>query len=365
MSSILSNISDTLFHPGGSSDKGVAGIDFSSSSVKIVQIRNKENTPVLQTYGELSYGPYADKSVGETTDTDTDLLSDALQDVIKEAKVTTDAVGAAIPLSKSLVKIIDLPPITDDSKLEEVVPMEARKYIPADPDEVLLDWTLVGDGSDEEQSPRALMVAIHKDALSEYRNALSAAELDVSFFEIEAFSTIRATLDRGIDPIALVDVGASATKVYLVEHGVVHGSHNISQGGEDITRNLANSLSIDFTAAEKLKRQYGLKGEGDDAQAVRASADDVLEHVFARVDEVVSDYQEENATVVEKVVLTGGGAVLGGITNAAQQRIDLDVELADPFAKLQTPDFLEETLRDIGPEFAVAIGVALRRLQEQ
>jgi len=159
-------------------------------------------------------------------------------------------------------------------------------------------------------------------------------------------------------------MGTSATKVYIVEHGVVRGSHRIEQGGEDITRTLASNLDIAFSEAEKIKRKVGLTGDGDDAEAVKNSALNVLDHVFSRAQEIISAYQEENATVVQETVLTGGGAVLSGVEGVANDLIGIEVRRADPFSKLETPEFLSQTLKDIGPEFAVAIGAALRQLRE-
>jgi len=40
------------------------------------------------------------------------------------------------------------------------------------------------------------------------------------------------------------------------------------------------------------------------------------------------------------------------------------VVMADPFSKVEFPAFLENVLKEAGPSFAVAIGLALRRLQD-
>jgi hypothetical protein len=40
------------------------------------------------------------------------------------------------------------------------------------------------------------------------------------------------------------------------------------------------------------------------------------------------------------------------------------VTLADPFSKTQAPAFMRPVLAEIGPEFAVAVGIALRKLEE-
>ena len=43
----------------------------------------------------------------------------------------------------------------------------------------------------------------------------------------------------------------------------------------------------------------------------------------------------------------------------------MPVLMGDPFSKVETPAFLEGVLKDVGPGFAVSIGVALRALEEQ
>ena len=62
-------------------------------------------------------------------------------------------------------------------------------------------------------------------------------------------------------------------------------------------------------------------------------------------------------------MLTGGGATLKGLLPLAQKKFEREVLLADPFKKTRSPAFLEEVLKEAGPEFAVAVGLALRKLQ--
>jgi hypothetical protein len=61
---------------------------------------------------------------------------------------------------------------------------------------------------------------------------------------------------------------------------------------------------------------------------------------------------------------SGGGSILVGIDTIAEKMLKIKTRRADPFSKLETPHFLDKTLKQIGPEFAVSIGVALRRLQK-
>jgi Tfp pilus assembly PilM family ATPase len=77
---------------------------------------------------------------------------------------------------------------------------------------------------------------------------------------------------------------------------------------------------------------------------------------------VILEYQKEHKRNIELVVMTGGGSVLSGILPYISKALESEVELAHPFEKTKTPAFLDNTLRDAGPEFSVAIGLALRGL---
>lgn len=368
----LKDVFSTLFS-GGKKSRSVVGIDIGSSSIKVIQLRAKRGVAVLETYGEIALGPYGGVEVGRATNLPTDKLIAALTDVLREANVTTVDCGISIPFSSSLVTLIKMPAVPG-GRLAQMIPLEARKYIPVPISEVSLDWFVVPgeSGAAEEEAavgPRTidvLLVAIHNETIAKYREVLKAVGLRATFLEIEVFSSVRAALDHGIAPVAVIDLGAATTKVYLVEHGIVRESHILNRGSQDITLSLSKSLSISVLEAEKRKREMGLMNVvGGDVQGGMAEVSLLtLQYIFSEVHRILLSYQERRNKVVAKVVLTGGGALLKGITEFSQKKIELPVELANPFSKTETPAFLGEVLREAGPEFTVSLGVALRKLEE-
>jgi len=46
------------------------------------------------------------------------------------------------------------------------------------------------------------------------------------------------------------------------------------------------------------------------------------------------------------------------------ENLEINTQIANPFSKVKTPAFLDEVLKEIGPEFAVAVGLALRGLED-
>jgi type IV pilus assembly protein PilM len=359
--------------------QSVIGIDIGSSSIKVVQIKKKRGKAVLETYGELALGPYAGIEVGRATSLPIEKTIEALKDILREAKTTTLSAGVALPLSSSLISFISVP-VVPDKQMQDVITLEARKYIPVPMNEVMIDFSIIPKEDNyppEDEDPKnqqvekqiqkqnrdVLVVAIHNEYVNNYQTIMSGCAIQPSFYEIELFSSIRAVVDQGISAVMIIDMGASITKLYIVERGILRSSHIINRGGQDITMAISKSLSIDNSEAENLKRVNGLKG-GPEFKELTEIITVNLDYVFYEANATMLNYQKKYMKNISKVILTGGGVLLKGLTDLARISFQTEVVYADPFGRLETPAFLSEQFTQSGPEFSVAIGCALRRLSE-
>lgn len=355
----LSSLSGFFSKPSQS----VLGIDIGTSSIKVVQLRREKGRVVLETYGAIALGPYAGVEIGRATSLPAEKIGEALKDVIREANVTTKDAALSIPYSSSLISLVKLP-ASVETQLATVMPIEARKYIPVPINEVLLDWFVVTGGKQAGQDGKieVLLVAIHNDTIAKFRAMAADAELQVAFFEIEVFSAVRAALEHGLAPVAVVDMGAATTKFYVVERGLIRESHIINHGAQDLTLAASRALGITVAQAEERKRKYGLSAvpENDMKQSLELS----LTPLVSEVARTASTWEQSHNQSLSALVLTGGGATLKGLKEFMQQKIQNEIRTADAFGKTQAPAFLEAILKDAGPEFSVAVGLGLRRLQE-
>jgi len=362
-----------LFSSFFKKEMSVLGIDIGSSSIKVVQIKKKRGRAVLETYGELALGPYGGVELGRAVALPPENTIEAIKDLLTAAKTSTVACGSALPLTSSLITFISIPPVSA-KQIGDVVQIEARKYIPVPLDEVFLDYSIIPqeenfDDSgkiEKAQAPKnhdVLVVAIHNSYLNEYQSIMAGSALDPRFYEIEIFSAIRAVADHGISTIMIIDMGARATKLYIVERGILRASHIINKGSQDITLALSKALSISPEEAEAMKRSKGLKG-GPEFKELTEIITLNLDYVFYEANSTLLNYQKKYQKNVGRVFLTGGGVLLKGFVDLAKVSFQTDVVYADPFTKLETPAFLAGELSNAGPEFAVAIGAALRCLSE-
>lgn len=353
----------------------VVGIDIGSSSIKVVQLAKRGGQAILETYGEIALGPYGGVEVGRATNLPPEKIAEAVNDVLREAKVTTRNCGISIPFGSSLITPIEMPAVSD-AQLAQMIPLEARKYIPVQISEVSLDWWVIPKISDkaisfateEEKLAKGdkldiLLVAIHNDTIVRYQTIVNTASLQASFFEIEIFSAVRALSDQEINTQMVIDLGAATTKIYIVERGIVRSSHIVNRGGQDISIALSKALGVSVQQAEIMKRdmrQIPADKKADVDSIISLTSD----FIFSEAHRVMLAYQRHANKDVPKAVVVGGGAMLAGVIEFAGTQLQTEVALGDPFSKAEAPAFLEEMLKTTGPEFSVAMGLALRKLSE-
>ena len=360
---------------GGGGEDFAIGVDIGSSAIKIVEIKKKGGKAVLETYGAIALGPYADQEAGSVTNLPVEKVVLALKEVLKQSDASGKTLAISIPVQSSLIFNIELPASIEKEKISSIIPLEARKYIPVPITEVSIDYFIVPKKepsfeemnavkapTKEEEKMDVLVVTTQNDAVARYRSIVSQCGLNASFFEIEIFSSIRSNFEHELSPVLLIDFGASRTKLSVVEFGMVTSYHTIDRGGSDISSSISKSLAVSFGEAEKMKKEFGLFGN----PAEKSLADIIkvhLDYIFSETNNVLLGYEKKNNRTISKVIFTGGGADMKGLQEVAVNNFQAEVEIGRPFSKVGAPAFLEKVLLTMGPEFAVALGLALRKLQ--
>lgn len=337
------------------------GIDIGSSTVKVVEIEETPNTIMLRTYGELQLGPYDSKSLGEMVTLSNERSVEAVTDVMRESGVTGRQGALAMPLSSSFLTVI---PVTTNPNedLTSRIPVEARKYVPLPLTDVTLDWSeLPRDVDDKTSVKEVLIAAIENKALSEHRNLLASIGMTGETAEIEAFSLIRSLWRAKDTTLAILDLGARSSKLYIVRGGMLERLHRVSVGGREITRLISEKLQISFEDAENLKRSYDRTTP--DGAAIFQIMSTVIDGPLSEFGRLIGQYEARLGGHVGRIVVSGGVAASPYGLDYIKDRFGRPIEKADPFAKVAYPAFLEDTLKDIGPSFGVALGAALRRFQ--
>jgi len=377
MDSILSGIKNffsSIF--GGAGDNRIVGIDIGTSSIKVVELKKENGRIILDTYGALALGQFNEKDphIGQVTNLSVDVLTKALLDVLKETNITSTNIVLGIPSVSCIIFILQLPTEIEEKNLPLVIPTEAKKFIPVPITDVSLDWYVLPRREDSGTESRVLaesggaatmsilVVATLNETLTKYTEIAQKASLPLDSLEIEVFSHIRSVMTRELYPVMIVDIGASKTKLTIVEHGIVETFRLVNRGSQDITLAIARSLELSFEQAENLKKEHGLVAPAEHprlAEPVRQQLSDIFQETNATILSFEKRYNKN----IGKIIFTGGGAMTHGLLEYAKQVFSTELAIADPFSKVESPVFLNGVLKTTGPEFSAAIGLALKKIE--
>ncbi len=344
------------------SSSRVVGIDIGSSSIKAVELENRDDVLTLTTYGELQLGPYdAEKPIGQTVALDPAAERQALVDVLRESAVKAKSAVFAMPLSASFVTIMNLqaPPEED---IAPRVRVEARKYIPVPIAEVTLDWAEIDIAEDDAAVARnVLLAAIQNEALKRFNDLMKAVNFTGAPTEIECFSTIRSLYDSNEACVAIIDVGATLIKLYIVKEGLLQRMYRVKAGAATCSDKIAAELDLAFDEAELLKRS--ISTSDPQFATLQKIHHNNYDRALREFKQVLNEYQSTMGETISALYLTGGGSLFPGLDTYIRNNLELTVVNASPFDKVAYPAFMEDTLKEIGPSFATALGAALRSFE--
>src|SRR5256712_5252616 len=210
-------------------------------------------------------------------------------------------------------------------------------------------------------------------------NAVNRAGLIVADMVLEQLAAAEASLteDDKEFGVALVDIGAETTGLIIYQRGTVQHTAVFSLGGSHFTNDIAFGLRTPIPEAEKIKRTVGCAcstslseterselvevpsvGGRAPRQLSRQILCDILqpraEEVLMHVADEIKDASWERQ-LSSGVVLTGGGGLLHGMTEIAEQVFDAPVRVGCP-----ERDRFGGLVEDIqSPAWAAAAGLAL------
>lgn len=340
--------------------KTFLGVDIGTSSIKAVELYRWGDRRSLKNYGELTIENIYKKPFRtfeknalllERTD-----IAKALRAVLQEAHIEGKQAIFSIPDFSSFFTNFELPPMTK-KELSDAVVFEARRHIPVPLSEVVFDWQLIEGKYDQKTPLSILMVAVPNEVVRQYQDIAKEAGLQLVALEAEVFGLIRSCVWEDERPIVLLDMGAQSTAVNVVFKGILRMSHSFDIAGNALTERISKSLSIDYETAQREKAEKGMTGN------LAPILSPFIDMILGEVEKIADAFLRSKGRSIEKIILGGGSAKLPGLKQYVEQNMRKEVAIADPFRPLYYPPILEETIKDLGPSYAVSVGMALRGLE--
>lgn len=348
-----------LMGPG----KGVVGIDITSATVKLVELRRAGSTYQVESY---AVRPLREGAVVEHRIHDMEAVVDALARAVQQARPKTLRAAVAVPASAAITKTLTLPAALSDDEAESRIQLDLDKHIPFPFSEVAFDFQRLGLNARYADQQDILLVACRQQDVGQLTDAvrqagLTPAAVDVETFAMErAFTEVRRQLPADIgeeEGVALVDIGANLNTFHVLREGRVVYSRDTAFGGRQLTEEIRNRYGLSYDEAGLAKKRGGLPE--DYQHSVLTPFIDTLAQQVGRSLQLY--YTAGRKQEVRHMVLAGGSSVLPGLADRLAQESGLEVTIANPLARMRVNARIDvQTLSSDAPAMLTACGLAMR-----
>jgi type IV pilus assembly protein PilM len=341
--------------------RSAIGLDIGTSGVRAAELSYDKTGITLERFGQVALPEGAVRD-GEVVDRP--VVADALKSLWKGSGFRGKKVALGVANQRVVVRQVDLPwvPLAE---LKTSLPLQAQDYLPMPVADSIIDFHVTEElnGPDGRQL-RGLLVAASRDMVMANVAAVEAAGLRTTSVDLTSFAVLRALGRPGAEVAteALLDVGARVSNLVIHSGGVPRFVRVLLTGGQDVTDALAERLGVPTQLAEAVKRG-GVEDVPAHEQHLAQSAVELMLEVF--IDDVRSSIDYYSAANPqyrpERVVVSGGGSLLGGLAERLGAAVRLPVVAGDPVSRLHVgrTGLDDDQLTLVQPLAAVPVGLAL------
>jgi type IV pilus assembly protein PilM len=352
----------------------IIGLDIGSHSIKLVGLKMTSKGPFLTCVGMKEIPPDEDKE-------DVKTASDTLRSLVSEVGLKTKKVNLTVSGSGVQVKRISVPSLPK-AELKEAVRWEMKNYLPFPVETAEIVFHVLNEYVDDNVKRLDLMVVacpkqlIDRTLSIAERAGLQPIHLDVAPFALWNTLLVWNQLKKE-ETVALIDLGAEKTGIYLFKDGILQFCREVTPGGADITRAIMEGigsegdLELMYERAEGMKQEMGIPLEPSRERTGDRSASlskisflvrPVMEKLSAEIGRSLDYYRAQfNEERIDRLLLTGGGANLRNIVSYLAGELRLPIEHFNPLSDiLFDPKRIgTQFLNQMGSCFAIVVGVAL------
>ena len=337
----------------------VVGLDIGSHAIKVCQLKRTSTGYAIVTLGSTVL---PEGAVEDGTLNDPEIVSKAISDLFQNLKIKSKKVGFSISGYSVIVKKVNLA-IMEDAQLEEHIMAEAEQYIPFDIEDVYLDFQDLKTAAKDTDRTDVMLVAAKKEIVDDYLEMLRSLKLIPVIVDVDGFAlenTYEYNYQKN-ENVALVDIGASKMSINIISRGISVVARDIIVGSRQLTEQIQNVFDIEFEEAEALK--LGSTQDEDKRVEIEEIFSTTCTQWILEIKKAIDLYHSNHPDFpLKKLIVSGGGAKVSGLIDFLAQETGLEVEIFNPFLNMSSNSkkIDPEYLKNIGPEMAIATGIALR-----
>jgi type IV pilus assembly protein PilM len=347
----------------------IVGLRIGSSQIAAALVNNNGSAEVLQ----LARSPLARGVVAAGEVRDPDALAESLKRFFGKHRLPRRSVRLGIATNRIGVRVLEVPAMEDPKQLANAIRFRAQEVLPIPIAEAVLDHLVIGEAVAEEggeQLQRVLLVFAHRDLIDGYMDACNRAGIKLHGIDFDAFALLRAFAnvdeDGGERRAALIAVSIGHERtIFAVSDGKICDFARVLEwGGASLDTAIGRALELEPEDAEAVKQQLTLSGEAEiegiseiHVEAARAAINQELQLLARELVSSLQFYQSRPGSLdIGEIILTGGGAQLGGIEAELGRQLGVPIRIGDP---LQRVKLGKDVPHPASPSLTIAVGLGI------
>lgn len=254
--------------PRGLKNGVFIGLNIGSDSIKVIEASAKNGALSITGMGMV---PTPSDSISNGVVMSVNALAGAIKDAMNQAGIKSKKVVTSVSGTGALVvRIIEVPKMSD-GELEDNMKMDADRYIPFPPSEVIMDFKALRElpSDPDAMNMEVLLAAAQREIIDLHIQVLQDAKLDPRAIDVEPLAAARALtnpLTTGTDinaepdyndVAAILNIGASGTEISILRGDILVFTRTVPAGGNALTQAITDTLGLAWHDAENLKREMG------------------------------------------------------------------------------------------------------------
>lgn len=346
----------------GNKKKSVVGLDIGSSALKAVELKPARGGFELL---HIAHQNLQSDTIVDGHIIDLNHVSDCINRVWSDHAIKTNQVATSLSGHAVIVKRITLPTMSEE-ELDEQIHWEAEQYIPFDINDVNLYHEVLGYDSSG-QNMDVLLVACKRDKIAQFTQVISQAGKQPVIVDVDAFA-LQNAYEFNYHPnpnltVALLDIGASVMTINILRGVTSIFARDISAGGNQYTDLLQKELDLTFEQAEAVKRGSQVTSPLPPEQTT-AAIQSVSEMLGLEIQRTLDFFRstDTDSPAIDRMLIAGGSSKVARLTEYLSDKFQMPVERFDSFRSIRFDHkrFDDEYLRELSPNMAIAVGLAVR-----
>ena len=281
----------------------------------------------------------------------------------KKAKSLITGIGGSSASIKQITTM-EMP----SEELESAMTFEARKHIPMDGTDAVIDYQILGSNKQEVDKIDVGLVACTKGTLTSHMDLLKECGLKAGIVDVNpiamsnAFSFVKNMPEDGL--VVMLDIGAVSSGLVVYGINQQFFTRDLPIGSHHFVKEISEKKEIGYTQAQDSLFKEGIlasKTQTDDVSqegSVSLAERTVYDSLVEDMRRSLRFYAKQTGqSFFLKIFLSGGGAPTPGLAEFVNQKLNIECAVFDPFENVEG----KEKLSISNPsQFTTALGLGIR-----